>query len=91
MLREFINKRSMHINESMRNLANVCVTKCNKLGQPYPGPATPDQEEPRALPKFTLNEEVCLAKCQAKVMELTKVVERHIDDSFNPAFVKKFI
>ena len=91
MLRDFVNKRAMLLNETMRSLANHCVTKCNAFEQKQPGKASAEQAEPRRLPKFTEMEEVCLAKCEAKMIDLTSVVERHIDESFNPSFVRKFI
>ena len=91
LLRDFVNKRAMLLNETMRTLANYCVTQCKAFEQKQPGKASVDQAEPRRLPKFTQMEEVCLAKCEAKMIDLTAVVERHVDESFNPAFVKKFI
>ena len=81
----------MLLNETMRKLAGHCVTVCSEYEAKQKSPVTAEQEEPRALPKFTMQEEVCLAKCEAKMMVIHSAVERHIDDSFNPSLVKTFI
>ena len=91
MLRDFVNKRAMLFNETLRGLARHCVNKCNAYETPYDGPASAEQEEPRPIPQFSTMEQVCLAKCESKMVDLTRVVERHVDESFNPAFVKKFV
>ena len=94
MLRDFVNKRGMLLNETLRTLARQCLKVCSKHEMPYSEletKAAAEQAEPRPLPKFTTNEEVCLAKCEAKMADIQGVIERHIDDSFNPQFVKKFI
>ena len=90
MLRDFVNKRSMLLNETMRRLSHQCATLCGQYALPQ-GKATDEQGEPRPLAKFTMQEEVCLAKCEAKMVSISAVVERHIDESFNPDFLKKFV
>ena len=91
MLRDFVNKRAMLLNETMRTLATQCNRLCGDYEQKRQSPPGVEQTEPRALPKFTLTEEVCLAKCEAKMVQINKAVEKHIDDSFNPVFIKKFV
>ena len=91
VLRDFVNKRVILQNESLRKLARHCVSVCNAYQATYTSPPDPDQEEPRALPKFTLQEEVCLAKCEAKVAQMSQVVSRHLEDNFHPNFVRKFV
>ena len=91
MLRDFVNKRGMLLNETMRSLAGQCVRVCNEHSERVSSAPTKEQTEPRALPKFTSMEEVCLAKCESKMISLQQTVERHIDDSFNPSFVKKIL
>ena len=72
MLRDFVNKRSIHLNETLRTLANTCVAACSQgtmLGYSAE-PIGKDQSEPRPLPKFSMEEEVCLAKCESKVADI---------------------
>ena len=50
-----------------------------------------DLAEERVVPRFTRIEEQCIAKCEAKVVKMGRVMERHVDEAFNPQFVNKFI
>ena len=78
-LKDFVNKRNMLLTETMRSMANLCMSKCQEHAK-----ATDSTD-------FSLLEQQCLAKCEAKVAKVQKLVERHVDDTFNPDFVHKYI
>ena len=86
LLKDFVAKRQNLLNELMRGLSQQCVRSC----QPYGEPVGETDEDVR-VPDITPLEEQCLAKCEAKVMTLHRAIERHVDDSFNPAFAARFI
>ena len=78
-LKDFINKRSLLLNDTLRQLSQQCVVSCEHLN-----PEVDAQQ-------FTVMEQQCLAKCEAKVTSLTSIVERHLSDTFNPTFVAQFM
>jgi len=40
---------------------------------------------------MTQVEEACLYKCEARALELHRIAERHIEETFNPAFFTNYI
>lgn len=76
-LKEFVNKRQALAAQTMRQLSQHCVQACEHHGD--------------YTLEFTKIEKVCLAKCEARLVTLSKLVEKHLDDTINPVFVQKYL
>ena len=40
---------------------------------------------------FTQKEQQCVDRCVGRALNVNKVLERHIDEQFNPVFVSKYL
>ena len=41
--------------------------------------------------EFSKNEEECVNRCTLRVKAMQKVVDRHVDEQFNPVFMAKYM
>mmetsp|Transcript_34011 Transcript_34011/g.24540 ORF Transcript_34011/g.24540 Transcript_34011/m.24540 type:complete len:105 (-) Transcript_34011:102-416(-) len=82
MLQDFVSKRAVLQNDLLRTMSLNCIEKCSQL--------TPTKPEAIEL-DFTSQEKQCLAMCEAKVIKLNSIIERHLSDTFNPQFMQKYI
>jgi len=69
-LKDFINKRAGLSNEIMRLMSQKCVSTCEPYGQKASVNEMADENEVSAVTEFTVLEEQCLARCEAKVVKL---------------------
>ena len=93
MLKDFLQKRGALLNSTANALSGHCLKKCQAYAYVLPqfDPKNPDHKDERVVPRFTKKEELCVSKCEAKVVKMHSLMERHFDETFNPTFVHKFI
>ena len=65
---------------ALRELANECYNMCSARGMKI----KPEME-------FSKNEEECVNRCTLRVKAMQKVVDRHVDEQFNPVFMSKYL
>ena len=93
MLKDFLNKREALVKTTVNALSGHCLKKCQMYAPAIPqfDPKNPDQKDERVVPRFTKQEELCVSKCESKVLKMNSLLERHFEETFNPTFVHKFI
>ena len=87
-MREFVQKRNALKSEMLRILTIECVARC----APIKSVADIKEEDiGQNNIDFTEDETYCMAKCENKVIKIAARVEQHLDDSFNPELVRKYL
>lgn len=90
MYKDFLHKRHAIFNKLVRDMSSKCVRVCTSFE--LPANVNPDEVEPNFnVDKFSMEEEACLARCEHRVVKMHAAIERHLDDTFNPAFLTKFL